>query len=526
MTTRTTGSRGTGHRFAHRASPLPPRAFERSCGAASAPFTGTYRRRQPETTVLHSVVRENLETFLADGRRSGDGYPTFVERELRRYLDCGILAHGFARVRCASCAHELLVAFSCKGRLCPSCQARRMSDTAAYLVDQLLPAAPYRQWVLTVPWPLRYRLSIDRRLLSLVLDGFLKTIFSWQRRRGRELGIAGECGAVTFVQRFGSAINLHPHLHSLLPDGLFVSDGVEALSFVSLPPPTDHDVEVLLRKIAERLTRQVGKLADEEADFGGRLLETAAAMEEALAKSLRAPAPAHQLDWLRQDHQAPPDEPGALRAKVAGFSLHAGSWVPAEDREALERLCRYGLRAPFSQERLSRRPDGQVVYSLRRPWPHARGVTHLVLEPLDFLRRLAALVPPPGLHMVRYHGVLANRAKLRARLPPPPPRPLPEGVESPASREIPRPDAPPDPARVPRTSLSWAQLLLRVFFVDALVCTKCGGRMTVIALLTDPLVVRRVLEHLQIPATPPPIWPARSDPGSSWPLHEETADEL
>jgi hypothetical protein len=86
---------------------------------------------------------------------------------------------------------------------------------------------------------------------------------------------------------------------------------------------------------------------------------------------------------------------------VAGFSLHAAQCVPAHDREALERLCRYGLRAPFSQERLSRRPDGKVVYRLRRPWPNASGATHLVLEPLDFLRRLAALVSFPYAHQVR-----------------------------------------------------------------------------------------------------------------------------
>jgi hypothetical protein len=317
-------------------------------------------------------------------------------------------------------------------------------------------------------------------------------------------------------------------LHSLLPDGFFVLGANETLSFVPLPPPTDEEVESLLRKIAQRLTRQLGKLADEEADFGGRLLETAAAMEEALARSLRAPAPADQLRWVEQDHQTHPDEPGALRAKLAGFSLHAGSWVPAEDREALERLCRYGLRAPFSQERLSRRADGQILYQLRRPWPNSRGVTHLVLEPLDFLRRLAALVPPPGLHMVRYHGIFANRSKLRARLPPPPPRPLPDGVEPPASRADPQPDpVQPAPAPVHRTSLSWAQLLYRVFFLDALLCAKCGGRMSVIAFLSDSIVVRRVLEHLKIPATPPPIWPARTrDPVPLWPPHDEVADEL
>jgi hypothetical protein len=148
------------------------------------------------------------------------------------------------------------------------------------------------------------------------------------------------------------------------------------------------------------------------------------------------------------------------------------------------------------------------------------------MEPLDFLRRLAALVPPPGLHMVRYHGVLANRSNVRALLPPPPPRPLPAGVEPPGAREAPPSDPPPDPARVSRTSLSWAQLLYRVLFVDALLCTKCGGRMTVIAFLSDLAIVRQVLEHLKIPAVPPPVWPARSDPGSSWPHHEEAADEL
>jgi hypothetical protein len=91
--------------------------------------------------------------------------------------------------------------------------------------------------------------------------------------------------------------------------------------------------------------------------------------------------------------------------------------VPAHDREALERLLRYGLRAPFAQERLSLRPDGKVVYELRRPWPHAQGATHLVLEPLDFLRRLAALITFPHSHQTRRHGVFANCSGLRRLLP-------------------------------------------------------------------------------------------------------------
>ncbi len=79
-----------------------------------------------------------------------------------------------------------------------------MADIAAYLVDDLLPEAPYRQWVLTFPWVLRFRLAVDRPLFGKLLGAFLGTVFAWQRRRGRALGIhAGQTGSVSFVQRFG-----------------------------------------------------------------------------------------------------------------------------------------------------------------------------------------------------------------------------------------------------------------------------------------------------------------------------------
>ena len=71
--------------------------------------------------------------------------PAYVEREFRHYLECGILAYGFARARCPSCGHDFLVAFSCKGRgLCSSCNARRMAETAAHLVDHVIPPLPVR----------------------------------------------------------------------------------------------------------------------------------------------------------------------------------------------------------------------------------------------------------------------------------------------------------------------------------------------------------------------------------------------
>jgi hypothetical protein len=109
-----------------------------------------------------------------------------VEREFRRYLDCGLLCHGFARLRCPQCGFERLVAFSCKGKLCPSCLARRTADTSAWLVDQLLPEAGYRQWVLTFPWTLRFRLAADRALLS-AMPGIRLFVRSKKSPRGDKI---------------------------------------------------------------------------------------------------------------------------------------------------------------------------------------------------------------------------------------------------------------------------------------------------------------------------------------------------
>jgi len=129
-----------------------------------------YQHREPERTLLHRIVRENLASFLTEAAErypSGD-LPEFIGCEFERYLRCGLLCHGFARVRCPTCRDELLVAFSCKNRgVCPSCSARRMTDTAAHLRDLVLPEVPVRQWVLTRPKRLRFLLAWRPKLISL-----------------------------------------------------------------------------------------------------------------------------------------------------------------------------------------------------------------------------------------------------------------------------------------------------------------------------------------------------------------------
>ena len=124
--------------------------------------TGSYDRHRPETTTLYAVVRDNVETLYAAVAAGFDGaaLPPFVRRELESYLDCGLLCRGFARLKCDSCTEQHLVAFACKGRgICPSCLGRKMCQTALNLTEHVLPPVPLRQWVFTLPHPLRARLA-------------------------------------------------------------------------------------------------------------------------------------------------------------------------------------------------------------------------------------------------------------------------------------------------------------------------------------------------------------------------------
>ena len=118
------------------------------------------------------AFQEHLETFLAQvTAHTGASLPEFVKAEFAAFLECGILAHGFLRLRCPECAHEKRVAFSCKQRgFCPSCGARRMVESAAHLVDQIIPQVPVRQWVLSFPIPLRVLFAAHPELLSSVLQ--------------------------------------------------------------------------------------------------------------------------------------------------------------------------------------------------------------------------------------------------------------------------------------------------------------------------------------------------------------------
>ena len=399
-----------------------------------------------------------------------------------------------------------------------------MADTAAHLVDRVLPQTPVRQWVLSLPFSLRYRLAYDASLTRDVLRLFVRRVFASMRRRARlrwPIDVP-QCGAVTFVQRFGGALNLNVHFHTLVLDGVY--DPGDGMRFRPLPPPDDGEVARVTLSVARGIARLLerrglGPDADpDEIDPVSRDEPLLAAISSASVRGRIATGPRAGQAVLRfgdrVDIEHLPASRGERCASMAGVSVHANVAVPPRDRQRLERLCRYAARPPLAIERLSRLADGRLLYALRHRWRD--GTTHVGFEPLELLEKLAALVPPPRVNVVRYHGVLAPAARHRARVVPSESAPTSENGSTHADCEtkpsLGRHSEPEDSLAAPRTrNYSWVELMRRVFEVDVLECPACQGPMRVLAAIHPPEARRAILDCLGLPSRAPPVSPAKLD---------------
>jgi hypothetical protein len=211
-------------------------------------------------------------------------------------------------------------------------------------------------------------------------------------------------------------------------------------------------------------------------------------------------------------------DPGLERvAKANGFSLHAGVSCEGHQKHKRERpggvpLCRYIARPAVAIPRLSLSSTGKVLYTLKTPY--RAGTTQVAFEPVDFIARLAALVPKPRVNLTRFHGVLAPNHRWRGLVTP---ARRGKGVKrithtearSPAERHV---------------AMSWAQRLKRVFNIDIEVCSRCGGSVRVIVgtpnrCIEDQDVIDRILSHLRdqeqgAPTLPHLAPPTRAPPAT------------
>ena len=420
----------------------------RAALSSAAPASpARHQRHRPEKTTLYRVVQAHLDTYLAfvDIETGGAGLPTFVTDEFDAFLACGILADGFLRLSCDGCREEKLVAFSCKRRgICPPCGARRMHEAAAHLVDNVIPKVPVRQWVLSFPIPLRALLAVHPELLAPILQIIHRAIATFLIERTGIKRDQAAAGAVTLIQRFGSAANLNIHLHALVLDGVY--DNLYAVDTSGIPDesmpapaalvpifhpagaPTHGALQALLARIITRILRPLTQLSYLVEEDGEIYLAGSATDPDDVMTPLQAAAANYRIaqgpragqkvlsPQLAPRHLARGGESSALCANAHGFSLHACVRVAADDRQGLEQLCRYFTRPAISNERLSVNRAGQVVLKLKTAW--REGTRRHVMAPMEFMQRLAALVPRPRLHLIRFHGVLAPNAKLRKAVVP------------------------------------------------------------------------------------------------------------
>lgn len=461
-----------------------------------------YVRHQPEQTALYQLIEEHYPAFVSTLETSGGHLPSFVRQEFEDYLKCGLLEQGFLRVKCDGCLHEHLVAFSCKRRgFCPSCGARRMVESAAHLVDHVFPEAPVRQWVLTFPFPLRFLFANDPNALSAVLTVVHRALSTFVvRQSGFTVSSGARTGAVTLIQRFGSALNLNVHLHILFLDGAYTFSGNRP-TFHRARPPAGEELNRLLDVLSKRIVRVLERrgllIADPEHCCLD--LELGSSLEHLQAASVhyRIAIGPHAGRKALTLYSVPPLEEASsnpLLARRSGFSLHAATVCEAWQRSRLERLCRYITRPPIATKRLSVDGRGRVVYRYKQPFRD--GSTHVVLEPLDFIARLAALVPRPRVNLTRFHGIFAPNFKHRDRI-------VPQRTQRTVDGD--KPLAP----------MSWMQRLKRVFAIDIETCPECSGKLRVIACIEDPPLIAKILGHVQrrealignTPRSPPVLQP-------------------
>jgi len=413
------------------------------------------------------------------------------------------------------------VAFSCKKRgFCPSCGARRMSVTAAHLVDHVLPHKNIRQWVLTFPVPIRLCLAVRPKVMSRALDIAHLVIGQYYRKKAGLTANNSKSGAVTLIQRFGGSLNLNIHFHQLFVDGCYeLNEQNQPIDFWVASPPTVKEIEEVLTKIITKLTKYLERqkiiIRDSEDGFQipipdedtlSKLQATSVTYRFATGKSKGKKAMVLK-SVTDNDHNATK----GLVAKNSGFSLHAGVATKAHERDRLEKVCRYIARPAVAEERLSTNDQGDVIYRFKKPWDD--GTTAMKLTPMELMERLVALVPRPRVHLTRFHGVLAPHYKHRKQIIPKPPE-----LKIVQDQEI----IEPKQLELKKKNIPWARLLARVFNIDVETCSKCGGRMKIIAAIEDPKVIRKILEHMGLDAKPPPLQPARGPPS----LESHFADDF
>ena len=472
----------------------------------------TYERRRPELTPCYRILQDHLSTFIAERQAEGRPLPDYIIEEFEAYMRCGIPAHGFLRLACTSCSKEKIVAFSCKKRgYCPSCCAKRMAEAAHHLIDNVLPFIPYRQFVISFPIPMRYWIHTNKKLFSSIHKIVTKEIHRSFIKKAESLGIKDPTpGTISFTQRFGSALNLNPHLHILCSDGVYTRSSDGSPRFRNMEPISDSEVEALITTISQKIMNHLKRkgyldkdgevVLNPEADdiFAENDSLTQATASSIAGKIAFGPNAGRYVTRIGSGFGYGEEIPlakGKRCFSINGFSLHANTTTATHQRDRLRKLIEYIARGPLSNERLEIRPDGKVLLQLKTPWRD--GTSHLLFTPSEFIEKLAAITPPPRAHLVRWAGVFAPNSPFRKEITLKPE--IKKGFEFRSENK--------DQKAI--KNYSWSKMLEKVFKIDVSTCESCGADMVAVCSIMKRESIIRYLKHINIDYDPP----ERSPPG-------------
>ncbi len=358
----------------------------------------------------------------------------YVTKVIHRYLECGDLHFGFARVRCEGCGHEYLLAFSCKRRhFCPSCHQKRVVEYSEWLLGEVLENVPHRQWVFSIPKRLRIYFLYDRKLLSKLSRCGWNVIRTCLETTSFDED--AKPGASIAVHTYGDFLNFNPHLHAIVPDGCFLGDS----DFRMAPMITGKDLSEAFRHEVLSMLKKEGKITD-------------AVIE-------------NMMSWHH-----------------SGFHVHIGERIWAEDHQGLESLARYIIRACFSQERMVYIPVGESTDGAAKVIYTVQGRQ----EPENL--RCVGLARPSRnpcawsvWQTVRYYGYYSNKSR---------------GLRKKAEADDDIPVIVENEMSSKEWRQNWARLIQKVYEVDPLICPKCQGEMRIIAFIEDKAVIKKILKHL------------------------------
>jgi hypothetical protein len=422
---------------------------------------GVYHPRDPKASDFYACVEDNfeeLEQVYDEKYRKQHGFWRPVIHEvIYKYLDCGDLHQGFARVWCSACRLEFLLPYSCKGRyFCPSCHQKRAIAFAERVETELLEKVPHSQYVVTVPKMLRVYFKHQRKLLGLLSQCFYASLQEFFRAASGDHDALP--GVILSIQTYGrDPVSFHPHLHCLASDGCFSRDG-------SFQPIFWADTEKMMRLFRHKLFQAL------------------------LAKEIIT---TRIVDLL-------------LSWQHPGFSVFRGEPVEPHDRAARERLVRYLLHPAFALDRLHYDPDTATVtyHPAKGSDQDAKSDSPTISSALDWLAAVVTHIPDKGQQLLRYYGHYSNVRQAQKKR---------AGVAAQGLQTTPQAPEQDDEFRK-QCRRNWARLIKKIYEVDPLICPRCRGLMRIISFIENPPVIKKILLHLHLWEVPKRSPPAKTPP--------------